>query len=571
MFNIKFKPQPIRLALNWIDIWLKRGFDRTALLSSAVILTAMAFMYLRPGVFVVSAMLNDTLLYTESGYRMAQGQMPGIHFTSSLGIFAFLPHAIAYRLTGDLIQSIPISSVMFAAVVFTITAYFALTRLDALIGIGLTLTTSLLVMSPMLIGFDFWERGVMFTTIAMTYNKLGFVLVLLAALLPIQPKPQWQATATRFDAVFAIATFAISYYTKMSFGIAVACLVIFWGLFLQTDRRQLTVFLLGAPLTMLAIELILPGINRAYLNDMALASKINGIVSVKDFARLSLITLREILILAGLPIVAVLAVGGTHLRLLAFYLCLIGGSIVLLSQCAQGYYLVPLLAMPIAAITLIANAEGVHNRLAMWIALASLSYGFLTYMMPALMILRHHTADTARTAPIDGLPEAYASLRIPTLEGIDLAKVDNAFDRKMNSDEAFALARSVELPPARNVLYEGEYAHTLVKLADARKLCGKAADRAAILDFVNPASSLFGYQPVSGYAYAHFNRSFSASVHWAPERMFSGVDCLLDPKLPQGPGHREGLWNVYGPYLKEKFLPVTETEYWRVFVRNSSR
>ncbi|MGZ8884869.1 MAG: hypothetical protein ACXW0U_08180 [Halobacteriota archaeon] len=512
-------------------------------------------------------MLNDTLLYTESGYRLAHGQVPGIHFSSGLGVFAFLPHAVAYRLTGDLVQAIPVSSVMLAIMVFAIAVYFALTRLGTIVGIGLTLTTSLLVMAPVLIGFGFWEDGTVSTTIAMSYNKLGFVLVLLIAILPIKPKPRWRAVADWFDAVLAIVAFAMAYYTKMPFGIAVACLVVLWGLLLQPDRRQLKVFVIGAALAMTAMELVLPGVNLAYVKEMALASAVNGIVSLKGFVYLSATTQREVLILAGLPLIAVLAVGRANSRLIVYYICLIGGSVVLLSQCAQGNYLVPLLAVPIAAVTLIVNAEGDRNRLAVWVAVVSLTYGLVTYMVPSLLAIKRHTADAVSTTPIAGLPKAYASLRIPTLEGIDLAQMDDAFDRRMSSGDAFALARSVYLPPNHNVLSESEYAHTLVKLVVARNLCGKAADQAAILDFANPSSSLFGYTPVGGYAYVHFNRSFNSSANWDPERMFLGVACLLDPKLPQGPSHHAGLWSVYGPYLREGFRLAGETEYWRVLVR----
>jgi hypothetical protein len=168
--------------------WLRRDFDRTAVLISAAILIVAAFFYVRPGVFVVSAVLDDTLLYTESGYRLAHGQVPGIDFSSSLGVFTFLPHTIAYRLTGDLFQSIPVASVILAAVVFAIAVYFAMTRLGNIVGIAVTLTTSLLVMAPVLIGFGFWENEGVHTTMAMSYNRLGFVLILLIALLPIEPK-----------------------------------------------------------------------------------------------------------------------------------------------------------------------------------------------------------------------------------------------------------------------------------------------------------------------------------------------------------------------------------------------
>lgn len=551
------------------EVGLSRDFDLTAVLISMAILIATAFWYVKPGVFVVSVMLNDTLLYTESGYRLAHGQIPGIDFSSALGLFAYLPHAVAYRLTGDLVQAIPIASVMLAAMVFAIAVYFALTRLGALVGIGVALTASLMVMAPVVLGFGFWESESMLTTIAMSYNKLGFVLVLLTALLPIKPKPQWQATASRFDAVLSVIMFMLAYYTKMPFGIAVACLVTFWALLLQPDRRQLKIFLMGVPLAVAAMELAVPGLNLAYIKDMAMSFAVVPSHGVKAFIYLSLPVAREVFILAGLPLLAMLAVGRVNPGQVVFYLCLIGGSIVLLSLCSQGAYLVAPLAIPIAATTSIARTGSDRNRLAMWVAVAALAYGLLTYIAPALLAIKHH-AKYASSMPVAGLPQAYASLRVPTEIKANLTKLDDAFGGKLRPEEAFAAAREYALPSQWNVLFETEYAHTLVKLVDARNLCGKSADRFAILDFANPSSSLFGLAPVSGYTYAHFDRSFSLLAHWAPERMFRDVDCLLDPKLPQGPEHREGLWSVYGSYLTKTFQPAGETDYWRVFVRRGA-
>lgn len=560
----------IRRTHIWSEIWLRRDFDRSAALISTTILIAVAFLYIRPGVFVVNVMLNDTLLYTESGYRLAHGHIPGIHFSSALGIFAYLPHAIAYRLTGDVVQAIPIASVMLAAIVFAIAVYFALTRLSALVGIGVVLTSSLMVMAPIMLGFGFWEGEGLLTTIAMSYNKLGFALVLLTALLPIKPKPRWQAVAGRFDAVLSVIVFALAYYTKMPFGIAVACLVAFWGLLLQPDRSQLKIFAMGVPLAMAAMELAVPGLNLAYIKDMAMSFAVVPHHGLKAFIYMSLPVAREVLILAGLPLMAMLAVGRINPREIAFYTCLIGGSVALLSLCSQGAYLVAPLAIPIAVTTFIARTEGDRNRLAMWVAATGLAYGLLTYIAPSLLAIKHHTKYAADSTAIAGLPQTYASLRVPTEIKANLTKLDDAFGGKLRPEQAFAAARVYALPSQWNVLFESEYAHTLVKLVDARKLCKKAADRIAILDFANPASSLFGLSPVSGYTYAHYDRSFGLSAHWAPERMFLDVDCLLDPKLPQGPEHQAGLWRVYGPYLTETFQLTGETDYWKVFVRRGT-
>jgi len=469
--------------------WFSRDFDRTAVLISAAILIVAAFLYVSPGVFVVGAVLDDTLLYTESGYRLVHGQLPGIDYSSSLGIFAFLPHAIAYRLTGDLFQAIPIASVMLAAVVFAIAVYFAITRLSNIVGIAVTLTTSLLVMAPMLIGYGFWENEGVHTTIAMSYNRLGFVLILLIALLPIEPKLQWRAVADRFDAVLAVIVFTMAYYTKMPFGIGIVCLVAFWGLLLQPDRRQLMVFVIGAALAMAAMELVLPGLNLAYVKDMAISLAVFPSPSLKDYVYLSGALLREVLILVVLPLMAVLAVGRANSRHIAFYICLIGGSAVILIHSTQGNYLVTPLAVPIAAVTLIAGAEGNRNRLAMWVAVVALTYGLITYMVPSLLAIRRHTADAAFSTPTAGLPQAFASLRLRTEEGLDLAKMDDAVGNRISPVQAFAAARSpFPVGPFSQALSLNEYVHTLVKLVAVRNLCGKAADRTAILDFANPSS-----------------------------------------------------------------------------------
>src|SRR5262245_10597048 len=93
--------------------WLKLDYGLPGLAISLLVYVVAAGVLLQSGVFIVGVMLNDTLLVTETGYRIAHGQCPGIDFTSTPGALWFLPHAIAFIVTGDLVRSVPIAFVVF--------------------------------------------------------------------------------------------------------------------------------------------------------------------------------------------------------------------------------------------------------------------------------------------------------------------------------------------------------------------------------------------------------------------------------------------------------------------------
>jgi hypothetical protein len=73
-------------------------------------------------------MLNDTFIYAEAGYQLALGQVPGRDATSALGVFAYLPHALAFQLTHDVVRAIPLSFAIFGAIVLALGCVLALTR-----------------------------------------------------------------------------------------------------------------------------------------------------------------------------------------------------------------------------------------------------------------------------------------------------------------------------------------------------------------------------------------------------------------------------------------------------------
>jgi len=550
--------------------WLEVDYNKVGFAVSLVIFCAFGVLFLRSGLFVAGVMLNDTLLYTESGYRVAHGQMPGIDFTSAHGVLWYVPLSIAYWLTGDLVRSVPIAFVIFAAIVFILAVYIAVTRLNQIVGIIVTILCSVLVMAPWAIGFRLSPQGSTHTTAAMGYNKLGFTAILLASLLAIKPKPSHSILASRCDALFAVTTFALAFYTKMPFGLGVAGMVFLWACFFARENTQIWKLLGGVIFVMVLLELLIPGIHLGYLGDMIIHATINQAIDVRSIARAAYETSPEIIAVAVLPMLALAVHGYCDYRHVIFFSSLVFGSIILLTQSVQGPLLIAPVAVAIIGISeLTSERRSYRHGMAVWSTAAALAFGLSAYFLPAANAVVRHAWFASRSAPIDNIPRAYASLRVPS--DIDLKPLDEAFTNHLSGAQAYAAARSTESVIPINALFENEYVHTLTDLPNAQLLCGRAGEQTAILDFANVSSSLLGHYPVGGYAYVHFGRGFSQFVHWPAERMFAGVDCLFDPKLPDAPSSRDGLWLVYGSAITSSFTSVGETTFWRVLVRNGTR
>jgi glucose/arabinose dehydrogenase len=152
------------------------------------------------------------------------------------------------------------------------------------------------------------------------------------------------------------------------------------------------------------------------------------------------------------------------------------------------------------------------------------------------------------------------------IDDSDIAGLDAAFSGSLSAAQGFAAARTRDQRFTLNALRENEYAHTVADLAQARELCGPERNRTAVLDFANVSASLFGHPPSGHWSYLHWGRSFSATAFVPPGRLFAGVGCAFDPKLPQNPGAHEGIWTVYGAYLRAHFRLAGETPFWRVLV-----
>ena len=547
-----------------VERLLQRDFGARSFAFCLAIFTAAAALFLWPGVFFVSLLLNDTFIYAETGYRLAFGQVPGLDATNAVGFFTFVPYALAFRLLHNAAQAISLSFVIFAVIVFALAAVIALGRLSAVIGTIVVLTCSAVMLSPFYIGYEL--PGEVTTTAASTYNRFGFLLVLLAALLAIEPRLRYPRLWRGVDLIWAIATTMLAFYTKMPFGLGVAGVIAFWLVAMRRDWLGVATLIVGCGLLALGVEAVWPGLNKGYIEEMVFAAHATGgALRPWSLAMIAIRTAPEFLAFAVVPLIALFWADHADRRdaVLAALLC--GGSIVILSQSAQGMVLVTPVAIAVIAVARLSGAEATSaRRMALWVSLVAVVAGFVALATPAVLMLGRHTINAAHATTPGNMPFNYRSLRV--IDDGNVAALDAAMTGSADSAKTYAASHLRTQRFNRSPLFENEYAYTIAKLAAARDLCGSERDRTAVLDFANMSSSLFGHPPAGAWTYLHWQRSFSADASVPPARLFAGVGCLFDPKLPQFPETNAGIWSVYGNYLRAHYRLAGETPFWRVFI-----
>jgi hypothetical protein len=541
-----------------------RPFDAPAFLASSAAFALFATILIWPGAFAVGLMLNDVLTATEAAYRVSLGQMPGRDFTSALGVFAYLPHALAYRMSGDLVAAVPVSFAIYGAIALGLSAYIATTRLDRITGTALVATASILTMTPWVISLPTNDDKIAFTTAAMFYNRFGFVVVLLTALLIVPPHDACRTIARAGDVVWAVCAGVMAYYTKMPFGFAVLGLFGYWALVLQREPRLLAWFMAGLLIIAAAVEMALPGINLAFIDDMRLASGSATVIQPRYLLGLAFRSAHEVIVVAVIPLAILAAHRRVSLPDIGFFVCLYVGSLLLLSQSVQGSVMVtPLAAGLYTAVMLVRG----NAQRAGWLAAGLVAAGMMPLLLPAMGAVVRHAIQAATLHAVPGMPHSYRSLRVVD-DGLGQIELERVMSGTLDGPATLALARIRPQHNAFNALPEREYASTIARLPAARELCGATRDRTAVLDYANVSASLFAHAPVASYTNLHWNRNFSAAAHLPPERLFRGADCLLEPKLPQNPLTTSGIRTVYGAWITANFSVSGETPYWRVLIRN---
>ena len=256
-----------------------------------------------------------------------------------------------------------------------------------------------------------------------------------------------------------------------------------------------------------------------------------------------------------------------------YFLCLLAGTLGLLTVSAQGTVLVTPVAVAAFAIMRLSALEAPLSidtrRLALMAACFGLATSVMLYLPKSASSILRHAKDAGRVAAMDGLPDIYKRLRVPLTSDLDAMR--KSFDGNISAAAAYRAAHSVMPLNTLHAASPDEYLATLIDLKSAQTKCGTAGQKTAITDFTNAASSLLMHKPASAYAYLHYGRSFSREKHPTAERLFGDVQCIFDPRLPIEAEARDAIWDVYGSFFKANYRQAGKTTYWRVFVRKDSK
>jgi len=311
------------------------------------------------------------------------------------------------------------------------------------------------------------------------------------------------------------------------------------------------------------------GMRFAWVSDVKIAAISAGESSVGDRVGRILHVLRdnlpELFVLLVIPAFILLPLQKVTMPLALFCLYIGAVSILIVSYSAQSY----ILTLPIAFVFVALDAlkpqaavagstSEIRNRYVFLSALASTLLVIESY--PLAVNIAMSTYRAIRAAPWDSTNEVMN--KIVTDDGGKslLGSID-----KTPKLEMFALSRAIRPKVYWDILLMGEYADYLRSgIAAAREGCEDRA-RISTIDALNSFPMLLGWPTGGGMFYAANGYLISKKAHLPDEVMFRDINCLMIPKLPTQIGYRDGLLDIYGPFLSQSFEKSFESDLWPVY------
>ncbi|CAD7054344.1 hypothetical protein REJC140_02141 [Pseudorhizobium endolithicum] len=483
-----------------------------------------------PGETVTTKYVNDLFIFLDGAHRIWSGQVPNIDFHSSLGPLAFYIPAAGYGISGTLSGAMPAGMALVVLLLALIASEVIATRMRT--SLGLPLAVFLLLAAAVPVNPGEWIGELSF---AMFYNRIGWAALglLLVMYLPRQPdQPRRQVV----DALCAAVLSLLMLYTKITYGLMAMSFLTFMLL----DRRQFPWSAMALAMVLVSvgiIELLWQG-SSSHLEDLRLAGSVSGdLPTLRDMADVILKNLADITvfgIFAGLLLLL-----RRRLRDILFVgFCVASGLLII----EQNFQIVGILTLGAGAAViaeLLLRPQGctVQQR---WARGLPLLLGAL--ILPPTV--SHAISLTLH--PVYAVSGKGEQLALPAFEGIRLVPMWSRgqydFFRRYNASMADGAAALTAL--------------------------GGPVERVAVLDFVNPFSAGMDLDPPAGDSpWYHWGRTIDRSHFPAPEVIFADAEFIMDPKSPIEIYTAGGMREVYGAYITERYVLVSETSHWIIYRR----
>lgn len=487
-----------------------------------------------PGATATSRYFNDLLIFLDGGYRVVEGQVPNRDFHTALGPLSFYIPGFGYWVTGNLGLAMPVGLTALMALTAPVMIHVLATRVRPLIAVPWAIFLILLMITPMNTG-----EIVMNISFAMFYNRIGWALIGLFLIMHLRPTYPVRHQFI-LDTLAATVLTLILLYTKATYGV-VALGFLALMLLQPIQRRWAAATILIVALSGAVIEVFWGG-TRMHIADLIVASKVSGVMPVRNYVVSAMETSGEYIIFASLAALA-LWQKGRFTDFLFYGFCVCAGY-ALLIQNFQVRGVVTLLAGGVVA------AEHLSRQ---W--RQGLPYGTdMVTRGAALLVIVLMIPIGLSSAAALGLHATMvatgAGVALDTPNGKDIRVVNTLDDGqfKFYANYAASLEKGVAL------------------LASLYPEPGKVL----VMDFVSPLTSLAGLDPPQGgTAWMHDGRNFDEDFHFSPDELLEGVDVIMIPKRPIADTTTALMEDLYGPYISKHFTAVRHTALWRVYRRQA--
>lgn len=525
------------------------------LASLGFLLAAAGWMLASPRKAVYAVFVQDGFAFADAAYRLAHGQVPHVDFSCPLGLLTYVVPYWGYTLSGDFAAALPVGVTMLVVLLFPILAYVLISRLRWLLAIPLGIYCLLLMLSPLSIG----DR-VTALSMAMFYNRLTWVALTMLVVTFLENRVPSRAGSI-VDIVIRSALLLLLFYMKATVAVvAIILLILFFIVNPKLWKNAVaTVPVLGVGVFL--IELIYPGANIGYSNDLLLAFDAkDASFFVYSYSRALSYNVFGLTV-AAFGLFWLWYEGVTTLAEAVLFIAVVGLSVLVASQNTQ------LAGLPTVAALLAMGAETACRRqgtsaeralrvtpwvtlglLVVFIAQPATDHGIALTLH--YLKARQHTAAATVPSTVSGFVHFGDGAAQMTI-------------RSSRGDEAGTADPQADVPQG----------HTLRRVVGGINLLTKAGvtdGPVLVFDTVNPFSYALGLSPTKGDALFNvFDHLIPSSRMFPPSQLFQSAAYVMVPTQQVHSTARDRMLAYYGSFMHEHFDEISRNEYWILYKRTS--
>ena len=496
---------------------------------------------------------HDIFFLLDNGWRVYNGQVPHVDFTSAWGPVTFLIIGFGMLLTNGSVESVGYGSATFGLVIGLWSYYLCGSRVNAIVRLYLSLFMVLLIVAPFPIGGNLKD-----SSHAMVYNRYGYALL---GLIIIEIYVYSVTKNKKINEIFygfsTGVVISIIFFLKFSYFIG-AIVLIGYALFRNKVNLNYMIGLVcGSIISTLGFLFFINFDCHSLFNDLLMAIE----------SRTNRFSLKEIIkkIIPNVPLILFLILNYFMIK------NRINNNLFCDISCfLKSWNSTIFVVLFVDILIFYGNAQYWNLPLSI-IFCALLADSFLNYNKINVINAQDGSCVNKRIiAPsvlyfsiffyINIAGMGYALLTKYTLTSFD--QIEKFNEARL---ESLILLDDESMPTINGKIYV-RYINDGI---DLLKINSATDEKILTLDMFNPFSYALGRIPVKGgLAAAAYDYTISDNYHPSDKKFFGDADIIMVPKiLVTHNEYFDGFYKIYEASLKEKFILASESKLWKMYRR----